>query len=349
MSKALAVRYRPKTFDDIVEQNITTMILKKQLENKNFKNCYGFFGASGCGKTTIARCFANAINNNIGEPIEIDGATAGNVESIRAIVESANTRALNGEYKIFIIDECQMLGGGRKENSPAWTALLKCIEECPIYTIFIMCSTDPDKIPDAIINRLQRFNFLPISQAGIKNRLISICKQEGFSNYEQTCDLVSKISQGCLRDAITYLEKCADYSTDLSIKNTKAILGTFSYEIMFKLTLAIKNKDEKTCISIIDELTAAGQSIKQFINLYLEFCLDLTKYLLFKDINLTNIPSYLATKDNNVVEFTLTGQNTLEFLNNLTDSLLELKMLIKYDTNIKSTAEAYLIKLIRGK
>ena len=348
MSQTLATKYRPQTFEEVCGQSITVDILKKVMENKKFKHVYLFAGDSGCGKTTLARIFAKAINQGIGEPIEVDGASGGNTENIRAIVESASQRALEGEYKVFIIDECQMLGGGRKENSPAWTALLKCIEECPEYTIFMFCSTDPEKIPDAVLNRMQRYNITKIDPKLIKERLLFICKQEGFINYEQTCDLISKTSHGCMRDAIMRLDQCADYSTDLKLENTKQILADISYESMFGLTWALQEKNEANLLTIINNLYNSGNDLKNFINTYLEFNLDLAKYCIFKNIQLTNIPEYLATVDNPVVQQTIDIANNLVWFRALIDLLLELKLSIKFDTSYKSTIEAYLLRFCRG-
>lgn len=341
---SLATKYRPQTFADVVEQNITTAILEKQIQNRTFKNCYGFFGTSGTGKTSLARVFALAINRGVGEPIEIDGATAGSTENIKNIVEAANTRSLTGEYKIFIIDECQMLGGGRKENSPAWAALLKCLEDCPAYTIFIFCSTNPEKIPDAIMNRIQRYNFMPISQQGIKNRLIYICQQEGFTNYEMTCDFISKISHGGMRDAIAFLEQVADYSKDLDINVAKKIIGGLSYEVLFKLTWAIQKGDQASIIAMIEDLYNNGQDLRLFINTYLDFVLDLIKYVLFKDPSILMIPEYLASEGNNAVAATVDFENSLQYFNKFSDKLLELKTLIRTDNSYKSTIEIFLVK-----
>ena len=151
--EALAVKYRPKTFEDVVSQNAIIRILRKQIELKQFKNCYLFCGASGCGKTTVARIFANAINQGNGNPIEIDAASNNGVDNVRQLIKTASERSLDSEYKIIIIDECHAL------TTQAWQAFLKCIEEPPMYTIFIFCTTDPQKIPTTIINRTMRFNF----------------------------------------------------------------------------------------------------------------------------------------------------------------------------------------------
>lgn len=341
MGQSLAVKYRPKTFDDVVEQSITTDILKKQVENKTFKNAYLFCGKSGAGKTTCARIFANMINNGVGEPIEKDATTFG-VDGARDLAEEAKQRAIAGEYKIFIIDECHRLGGDKKD---AWNALLKIIEECPKYTIFIFCTTESEKVIPAVRNRLQRYNFAPISSTGIRNRLEYICQQEGFTNYEQSCDFISKSVQGGMRDAITYLEQVSDYSKDLDIEVTKKILGGLSYETMFKLTWAIIGNKKEEIINSIETLYNQGQDLKSFINIYLDFVLDLVKFILFKRIDVTNIPAYLATENNAVVQFTVQDPNSLQIYNTFADKLLEIKQAITYDNYYKNTIIVMFLQL----
>ena len=153
MNTSLAVQFRPKTFDEVVGQETIIKILKKQVETQQFKNCYLFSGASGCGKTSVARIFAKTINNGVGEPIEIDAASNNGVDNIRNIIEEANKRSLDSDYKVYIMDEAHSL------TSQSWQSLLKTIEEPPKYTIFIFCTTNPEKIPETILNRLQKFNF----------------------------------------------------------------------------------------------------------------------------------------------------------------------------------------------
>lgn len=338
----LNIKYRPRTFEEICGQTVTVAVLKKIIETGTYRNCYLFAGKTGAGKTTAARCFARAINNGIGDPIEIDAASNGSVDSIRAIVESANQRALVGTYKIFIIDECHSI------STTGWQAFLKCIEEAPTYTIFIFCTTEVNKVPQTILNRVQRYNFAPISAKDIYNRLVYICEQEHFTNYEQTCDFISKICNGCMRDAITLLEQCADYSKDLKLEIIKGILGSISYETMFKLTWAIQHKQEKDILAIIDKLVADGQDVKNFISIYTDFVLDLYKYSLFKTIDVTTIPAYLATPENAVVQFTVEQPNSVEVLSGLSNMLLELKTNLKYDLSNKTTAEISLIKFARN-
>lgn len=341
MSQSLAVKYRPATLNEVVGQSITTQILNKAIEKQQYKNAYCFSGSSGVGKTTIARCFAKAINGSLDGLTELDAASNGNIDQIRALVDAANQRSLVGEYKIFIIDECHAI------STAGWQVFLKCLEECPKYTIFMFCTTEPQKIPVTILNRMQRYNITKIDAETIKNRLLYICQNEGFTNYESLCDLLSKTSHGCMRDAIMKLDQCADLSTDLSLEIVKPVLGVLSYEAMFNLTWALQDKDEARVLSVINTLYNSGKELKNFIEVYLEFVLDLAKFNLIRDINCTNIPSYLATETNPVVQQTLNFPEIKTWLNNLTDLLLKIKLEIKYDSFYKSTIEAFLIRFCR--
>ena len=339
--KSLAVKYRPNTFEEVCGNQVTVKILKRVLELNKPKNAYLFAGPSGCGKTTCARIFANKLNDGIGDPVEIDAASNNGVDQVRAIVESANQRSLTGTYKIYIIDECHMI------TSAGWNAFLKGIEETPEYTIFMFCTTEPQKLPVAILNRVQRYNITKINSETIKNRLTYICQQEGFTNYEGICDLLSKTSHGCMRDAIMKLDQCADLSTDLSLDLVKPVLGVLSYEAMFNLTWALQDKDEAKVLSLINHLYNNGKDLRSFIETYLEFILDLTRYTLSNNIEYTSIPAYLATETNPVVQQTVNFPNIKDWLNDLTDILLKIKLETKYDSFYKSTIEAFLIRFCR--
>lgn len=171
-SKALAIKYRPATWEDVTEQASTTTILQQQLRSGEVKNAYLFCGPAGCGKTTCARIFANEINKGEGNPIELDAASNNGVEDVREIIQQAKTKSLDSEYKIFIIDECHAL------SNSAWQAMLKIIEEPPAKSIFIFCTTNPERIPKTILSRVQRYDFNRISTEGIVNRLKYILDEE---------------------------------------------------------------------------------------------------------------------------------------------------------------------------
>ena len=172
--KSLAVKYRPKTFGDVTEQTEVKLILQQQLESETVKNAYLFVGGAGTGKTTCARIFANEINKGKGNPIEMDAASNSGVDDVRNIIQQAKSKSLNSEYKVFIIDECHAI------SNTGWQAFLKLIEEPPAKSIFIFCTTDPQKIPKTILSRVQRYDFKRISQSGIVNRLAYILEQEGY-------------------------------------------------------------------------------------------------------------------------------------------------------------------------
>lgn len=172
MAQALALKYRPKEFSGLTEQSAIVTILLNQIETNTIKHAYLFVGAAGTGKTTSARIFANMINNGKGNPIELDAASNNSVDDIRVLIEQAQTKSLDSEYKVFIIDECHMI------TPQGWNAFLKTLEEPPLKSIFIMCTTDPQRIPNTIISRAQRYNFQKISTQGIIDRLKYIINEE---------------------------------------------------------------------------------------------------------------------------------------------------------------------------
>lgn len=341
--KSLAVKYRPNTFEAVCGNQVTVQILQRVLEMGSPKNAYLFAGPSGCGKTTLARLFAKALNDNMSDPIEIDAASNNGVDAVRAIMESANQRSLTGTYKIYIIDECHAI------TTAGWQAFLKGIEETPEYTIFMFCTTEPNKIPVTILNRVQRFNIAKIDPQEIKNRLYYICQQEGFIHYEETCELISKLCGGCMRDAITKLDQCADISNELTLDNAKAVLGEAPFERMLKLTNCLSACNEQHTLAAIDILDKEGKDLKQFINEYLSFVLELTRYMLFKNIAITNIPAYLENVEDPMinVQSTVSFEGAAGWFNYLTDKLLKIKEGIKYDTSVKAVVEAYLLQVCR--
>lgn len=341
--KSLAVKYRPNTFEAVCGNQVTVQILKRVLELGSPKNAYLLAGPSGCGKTTLARLFAKALNNGICDPYEIDAASNNGVDAVRAIMESANQRSLLGKYKIYIIDECHAI------TTAGWQAFLKGIEETPEYTIFMFCTTEPNKIPATILNRMQRFNISKIDTQEIKDRLMFICQQEGFTNYEDTCELICKLCDGCMRDAITKLDQCADLSTDLCLENTKLVLGEAPFERMLKLTNCLIGGNEQFTLAAIDTLSREGKDLKQFTNEYLSFVLELTRYILFKNISVTNIPAYLENSEDTMinVKYTTSFDGALAWFNYLADKLLDVKSVIKYDTSVKAVLEAYLLQVCR--
>lgn len=337
MAESLAVKYRPKDWSDVCGQSSVMRILTRQLELNQLKNVYLFAGASGCGKTTLARIFANKINNGIGSLNEIDAASNNGVDNVKAIIKSAQERSIDSKYKIFIVDECHMI------TTQGWNAFLKCIEEPPTFTIFIFCTTDPQKIPATILNRVQRYNITRISTDKIRERLLYICKEEGFTNYEESADYIAKLSDGGMRDAISTLEKCAGYSTDLSIQNVLDALGNYSYDTFFSLINSMIDGKDKEVFTILDEFYRNGNDLKLFVDMFLAFCLDVAKYIVFGNTSSLKIPSSMEERLKGSTNF----ENSSKYYMYIVNQLLELKNMIKSDSNIRSTIEVMFIKMTR--
>ncbi len=334
---SLATKYRPKTLDEMIGQECIVKILKQQLATNNIKNCYLFCGVSGCGKTTSARAFASLINKGQGYPIEFDAASNSSVEDVRNIISASNTRSILGEYKIYIIDEAHSL------STQAWQAFLKTLEEPNAKTIFIFCTTDPQKIPQTILNRVQRFDFGKIPNYQIFQRLVYVCKQENFTYTEDALNYIVKLSQGRMRDSLTYLEKVISLDNNITLENVIEILGEVNYQIMFDLTNAIIDRKKNIVLDIIEKLNSKGKDLKLFINEYTSFILDVNKYIITRDFNYIDIPKILE-KD---LLWILNFDNSDSFYSNILDTLVKLKEQIRFESDVRINLEIVLLTLCK--
>ena len=317
MAQPLANKYRPKRFEDVSEQGAIKTIIENQIKENDIRNAYLFCGGAGTGKTTCARIVAGMINEGKGNPIELDAASNNSVDDVRKIIVDSKYKSLDSKYKIYIIDECHSL------SNAAWQAMLKLLEEPPKGTVFIFCTTDPQKIPGTILSRVQRYNFQRISKEGIINRLKYIIKEENLEVHttmgdldtlsdpiwaekaglplieyeEEALDYIAKQARGGMRDAITTLDKCLAYSKKLTLNNVVKVLsaGVTPYEL-YDFTLLLLNKDTKGAIDKLNYFFMTGIDMNLLLNMYFEFLLNMQKYLVLGDKNVSNLPEDILNK-----------------------------------------------------
>lgn len=340
--QTLAVKYRPKSFDDVVEQQAIKDILTDQIKTGTFQHSYLFCGPAGCGKTTAARIFANDINGGKGNPIEVDAASNNGVDNVREIIDGARRKSLDSDYKVYIIDECHMLSTG------AWNAMLKLLEEPPKTTVFIMCTTDPQKIPATILSRVQRYNFSKISLENIMTRLKNIVAWESaeleheagivdsFTYTDEAIQYVAKLADGGMRDAITMLDKCLSLDPELTIESVVAALGTVDYNDHFDLLFHMENHNKMAASKLIEDIYNSGKDLKQFVKQFQYFVLDVCKYLMFRDFKYVSIPALPEYKGRLEDEDYDMALNVLEWVRQLNAD-------IKWESNPKAIVQTAIV------
>lgn len=285
---ALVNKYRPKSWNDVIGQPAVISILQRQVATRKWKNAYLFCGEYGCGKTTVARIFANDINDGQGSPIEIDGASNNGVDSIRALIADAQQTSLECNFKVYIIDECHMI------TQQGWNAALKLIEEPPSNSIFIFCTTNPEKLPDTILSRLQRFDFHKVKNNIIADKLEFILNEEYNIPYDRDAlDLIASKSHGHVRDAIQFLEKCIDIGHKIDIECVTKTLGVISSVDIMNLINYLYNKNLEKFIKCLQVIENSNIDALKFYDDLLSLSIDCSIYNKLNDIDYTNIPKSL--------------------------------------------------------
>lgn len=293
---SLATKYRPQTWDDVVEQSLVMSLVKTMcnsdtLPNRNFL----FIGSQGVGKTTTARIIANTLNENKGEPIELDAASHGSTEDIRQIVSQASTFPVGMKYKVFILDEVHVL------SAQAWQVLLKTLEESPAKSVFVLCTTNPEKIPATILSRVQTFKLSKISTKGIQNRLKYVIEQENKEGSNITYDedalnYIARLSNGGMRDSLTNLDRCLAFSKEVTIEHVTEALDLPDYDTYFALLNALVKKDNGQITNLVDNVYNSGTNFVKWFEGFHSFLCNIIKYIYIKDIGATMIPSQYADK-----------------------------------------------------
>ena len=296
MYTALYRKWRPKTFDDVIAQPHITTTLKSQITNGKTAHAYLFTGSRGTGKTTCARIFAKAINcenSSDGNPclscsvcvdaenealsdiIEIDAASNNGVDDIRDLRDGAIYSPERCRYKVYIIDEVHML------SVNAFNALLKIIEEPPPYVKFVLATTEVHKVLPTILSRCQRFDFRRIMPEDIAKRLLYIAGEENINLSEDAAFLIARLADGGMRDALSLLDQCIAYSTDVTLETVSAASGIAGRDYLFDIIESVVRGDTSTALTITDKLYSMSKDITRLCE---ELIMQFRNIMLIKSV-----------------------------------------------------------------
>lgn len=285
MYQALYRKYRPKTFDDVVGQEHITSAIKNEIACGRVSHAYLFTGSRGTGKTSCAKIIARAVccpnqkdgnpcfeceicrdieKDNLFDVVEMDAASNNSVDDVRLIKDDILTPPARAKYRVYIIDEVHMLSGS------AFNALLKIMEEPPSYVIFILATTEVHKIPATILSRCQRFDFKRIPSDKISERILSVCQKEGIAIQKEAADLISRLADGGMRDALSTLDICRAYSEDITVDVVNKSMGLSSDEMLFSLADYVIDGDMVSAMEILGEMHSLSADFSRITTQLLE-------------------------------------------------------------------------------
>ncbi len=357
---ALYRKMRPQTFSGLCGQEHIVKTLKNQLISGRVSHAYLFCGTRGTGKTSTAKIFAKAINcTNLqnGEPcnhcemceaidqnrsfniFEIDAASNNGVDNIRELREEVNYPPAVGKYKVYIIDEVHML------SLAAFNALLKTLEEPPEHIVFILATTDPQKVPVTILSRCQRFDFKRIPAATVAEALSDYMAKENVSITKEAINVISGVCDGAMRDALSILDRCISfyYGEEITRDKVLEVIGSADKSVFFEMTNAVCTFNTEAALEITDRVFNEGRDLNRFIS---EFIVHLRNVLLAKNANHGSIA--LDYSEENIKRLmeqgsALESDRLIELISAFSSFLND----IKYADNIKVRLEVFLIKLTK--
>ena len=341
MYHALYRKYRPADFDSVVGQDAIIKTLKNSIINHNFSHAYMFFGPRGTGKTTVSKIFARNVNclspkdgiacgkcdackasfsKDCIDILEIDAASNNGVNEIRELRNNVALVPSELKYKVYIIDEVHML------SDSAFNALLKTLEEPPEHVLFILATTDPQKVPDTIISRCQCFSFKRISEDVIKERLKYVCKQEKIKIEDDVLDAISMLSDGGMRDALGALDKMVSYTSDkITLDDFNEVNGIISQTEINSFIHSIMLGNIQEVLNSISEFNNKGKNLIQIMIQVANYGRNMV------------VDYYLNNSDLDI------DVDLLQlFVNDLNDKLFD----IKKSSNTKVYIEMFILKFI---
>lgn len=351
---ALYRKFRPKTFDEVVGQEHIEKTLKNQIINNRIGHAYLFSGGRGSGKTSTAKILARAVNclNPInGEPCneceicrqaldgnlvditEMDAASNNGVDNIRDIREEVEFIPTTAKYRVYIIDEVHMLSTG------AFNALLKTLEEPPAHVIFILATTEPQKLPATILSRCQRFDFKRISREDIMKRLKFICEESGTKIEDNALRMIANLADGAMRDAISILDRCvSDGDEVITEEKIRELSGVPQFEYLSQMADALITHNPEAVLKISEKLIEEGKDINVFL-------WELIK--LMRDIVIYKIDGSLVAyndEEKNIIDSIFSKSEKHVFLN-LISKLSEVQNNLKWSTEPSIMFETGMIKI----
>ncbi len=280
MYQVIARKYRPQTFQDVVNQEHVKTTLENAIAQKRIAHGYIFSGQRGTGKTTVARILARCLNCIQGptatpcgecascreitaggtvDVIEIDAASNRGINEMRELRENVRYQPARDRYKVFIIDEAHQI------TSEAFNALLKTIEEPPPWVVFVLCTTEAHKIPATIASRCQHFSFRSVEFEDLMARMAWICQQEGIEADAEALAVLAAAGEGSVRDSLSALDQAiACCGPTLNAAELRALLGAFSLESLEKVTAALAESDPRRMLEVVDELERNGHNLQHF-------------------------------------------------------------------------------------
>ncbi|AVL00431.1 DNA polymerase III subunit gamma/tau [Pediococcus inopinatus] len=338
--QALYRVWRPQRFDEIVGQQVITQTLKNALITDQTSHAYLFTGPRGTGKTSAAKIFAKAINCRYlkdGEPcnecatckaitqgrlndvIEIDAASNNGVEEIRDIRDKAKYAPTEADYKIYIIDEVHMLSTG------AFNALLKTLEEPPANVVFILATTEPQKIPLTIISRTQRFDFRRISTKDSYDRMVYILQQKKITFDEKALMVIAKAAEGGMRDALSILDQTLSFGdNEITLKNALQVTGSVNHDLLNSYVQNVSDQEVTSALNTLEKVLAEGKDANRFIEDLINFCRNL---LLYQQDPSLIVDQALGDVDDQFKSFaaSLTAERIYQMIDHLNDTQQQMR------------------------
>lgn len=352
--QALYRKYRPSNFDEVVGQQPIIQTLKNAIVQNRIAHAYLFCGPRGTGKTSIAKIFAKMLNcedesnkpcgkctnckmvQNGSHPdiIEIDAASNNGVDEVRNLIDKVKYAPMQGKYKVYIIDEVHMMTTG------AFNALLKTIEEPPAHVVFILATTEPNKVIPTIISRCQRFDFNKVSQKDIEKRLSIVCKEEKIEIDPEAISLIAQLADGGMRDSLSILDQCIAYcSSNITVDNVREIYGVLTTSDIGKLFEHLYAHEVDALIQQIQECSDKGMDLKRLTSDFI----TLLKESIILDYS-SNSKLVSNTHKEVIEKYLLKSPSPFRF--NVLNELMDVFNKYNYASNVLDYLETALLKSI---